>query len=101
MNTIYQRVLAMARNELSKDAIKNADLIRQKSANTKDAHAADYIGVDAATICRFKADHLDKFCGYLDFLGLTVVDKELRQISEEDLNALKLFASKGIEKFGQ
>lgn len=91
----------MARNELSKDAIKNADLIRQKSANTKDSHAADYIGVDAATICRFKADHLDKFCGYLDFLGLTVVEKELRQISEEDLNALKLFASKGIEKFGQ
>ncbi|HHE8712772.1 TPA: hypothetical protein ACUM2C_001145 [Haemophilus influenzae] len=36
----------MARNELSKDAIKNADLIRQKAANTKDVHAADYIGVD-------------------------------------------------------
>ncbi|PRI47033.1 hypothetical protein BV154_008465 [Haemophilus influenzae] len=89
----------MARNELSKDAIKNADLIRQKAANTKDVHAADYIGVDAATICRFKAEHLDKFCAYLDFLGLTVTDKDLKQISEADLNTLKLFAEKGIKNY--
>ncbi|HHF3824276.1 hypothetical protein MY776_06715 [Haemophilus influenzae] len=89
----------MARNELSKDAIKNADLIRQKAANTKDVHAADYIGVDAATICRFKAEHLDKFCAYLDFLGLTVADKDLKQISEAELNALKLFAEKGIKNY--
>ncbi|HHF5434787.1 hypothetical protein [Haemophilus influenzae] len=89
----------MARNELSKDAIKNADLIRQKAANTKDVHSADYIGVDAATICRFKAEHLDKFCAYLDFLGLTVADKDLKQISEAELNALKLFAEKGIKNY--
>lgn len=89
----------MARDELSKDAIKNAALIRQKAANTKDVHAADYIGVDATTICRFKAEHLDKFCAYLDFLGLTVADKDLKQISEAELNALKLFAEKGIKNY--
>ncbi|MDH2997208.1 hypothetical protein A1D22_05920 [Pasteurellaceae bacterium LFhippo2] len=75
--------------------------MRTKSADTKDAQAAEYIGVDPATICRFKADHLDKFCGYLDFLGLTVVEKGLLQISEKELDALKLFASKGVENFGQ
>nr|RFN74397.1 hypothetical protein CH606_07300 [Haemophilus influenzae]RFO05099.1 hypothetical protein CH604_05525 [Haemophilus influenzae] len=73
--------------------------MRQKAANTKDVHATDYIGVDAATICRFKAEHLDKFCAYLDFLGLTVADKDLKQISEAELNALKLFAEKGIKNY--
>lgn len=90
----------MARKELTKNAMAIADLIRQRSANTKDVQAAEYIGVDAATICRFKADHLDKFCGYLDYLGLTVVDKSMKPLSEEELHSLILFAQKGLEQFG-
>ena len=86
----------MARNELTKNAMAIADLIRQRSVNTKDVHAAD-----AATICRFKTDHLDKFCGYLDYLGLTVVDKSMKPVSEEELHSLILFAEKGIKQFGK
>ena len=87
----------MARNELTKNAMAIADLIRQRSVNTKDVHAAEYIGVDAATI----TDHLDKFCGYLDYLGLTVVDKSMKPVSEEELHSLILFAEKGIKQFGK
>lgn len=91
----------MARNDLSKDAMKNADLIRQRAAETKDSQTAEYVGVDSSTICRFKADHLDKFCAYLDFLGLEITEKGLNRLSNEELDALKVFAAKGIEQFGK
>lgn len=55
----------MARKELTLDAMKIADSIRNQSVRVKDCHVAEAIGVDAATICRFKAEHLDKFCAPL------------------------------------
>ena len=47
----------MARKELTLDAMKIADSIRNQSVRVKDCHVAEAIGVDAATICRFKAEH--------------------------------------------
>ena len=91
----------MARKELTLDAMKIADSIRNQSVRVKDCHVAEAIGVDAATICRFKAEHLDKFCAYLDYLGLTVVEKGLTNLIDRELDALKLLASKGIENVGK
>ncbi|MDG6770445.1 CII family transcriptional regulator [Glaesserella parasuis] len=91
----------MARNELSKSAMKIADLIRQKASETKDAQAAEYVGVDASTICRFKAEHLDKFCAYLDFLELEVSEKGLNRLTDGELDALKLFAEKVVHAIGK
>ncbi|UZD16530.1 CII family transcriptional regulator [Gallibacterium anatis] len=54
----------MARNELSKSAMRIADLIRRKSVERTDKEIAESIGVDPSTLCRFKADHLDKFCAF-------------------------------------
>ncbi|MEH8081800.1 CII family transcriptional regulator, partial [Gallibacterium anatis] len=65
----------MARNELSKSAMRIADLIRRKSVEKTDKEIAERIGVDPSTFCRFKADHLEKFCAFLDELGLVVKEK--------------------------
>ncbi|MDP0470322.1 hypothetical protein Q7Y93_10740 [Glaesserella parasuis] len=73
----------MARNELSKSAMKNADLIRQKASETKDAQAAEYVGVDASTICRFKAEHLDKFCAYLDFFRIGGIRERFKSFDRQ------------------
>jgi len=40
----------MARKELTLDAMKIADSIRNQSVRVKDCHVAEAIGVDAATI---------------------------------------------------
>ncbi len=101
MGLTYQKGCAMARNELTKSAIEIAALVRRKAVERTDKELAECIGIDPSTLCRFKAEHLDKFCAYLDELGLTVTEKGLNQISDAELEALKLFASKGLAEFGQ
>ncbi|WP_426841677.1 hypothetical protein [Glaesserella parasuis] len=51
-------------------------------------------------MCRFKAEHLDKFCAYLDFLELEVSEKGLNRLTDSELDALKLFAEKGVHAIG-
>ncbi|WP_327050246.1 hypothetical protein [Glaesserella parasuis] len=52
-------------------------------------------------MCRFKAEHLDKFCAYLDFLELEVSEKGLNRLTDSELDALKLFAEKGVHAIGK
>ncbi|AEC18370.1 MULTISPECIES: CII family transcriptional regulator [Gallibacterium] len=85
----------MARNELSKSAMRIADLIRRKSVERTDKEIAESIGVDPSTLCRFKADHLDKFCAFLDELGLVVREKHS---DDEERKALITLAKKAIDE---
>ncbi|KGQ49378.1 hypothetical protein JL04_05750 [Gallibacterium anatis] len=85
----------MARNELSKSAMRIADLIRRKSVEKTDKEIAERIGVDPSTFCRFKADHLEKFCAFLDELGLVVKEK---YADDAERKALITLAKKAIDE---
>ena len=85
----------MARNELSKPAMRIADVIRRKSVEKTDKEIAERIGVDPSTFCRFKADHLEKFCAFLDELGLVVREKHS---DDEERKALITLAKKAIDE---
>ena len=85
----------MARNELSKSAMRIADVIRRKSVEKTDKEIAERIGVDPSTFCRFKADHLEKFCAFLDELGLVVREKHS---DDEERKALITLAKKAIDE---
>ncbi|OBW97460.1 CII family transcriptional regulator [Gallibacterium anatis] len=85
----------MARNELSKSAMKIADVIRRKSVEKTDKEIAERIGVDPSTFCRFKADHLEKFCAFLDELGLVVKEK---YADDAERKALITLAKKAIDE---
>ncbi|KGQ33964.1 CII family transcriptional regulator [Gallibacterium anatis] len=88
----------MARNELSKSAMKIADVIRRKSVEKTDKEIAERIGVDPSTFCRFKADHLEKFCAFLDELGLVVKEK---YADDAERKALITLAKKAIDEMEQ
>lgn len=88
----------MARNELSKSAMRIADLIRRKSVEKTDKEIAEHIGVDPSTFCRFKADHLEKFCAFLDELGLVVKEK---YADDAERKALITLAKKAIDEMEQ
>ncbi|ERF79473.1 CII family transcriptional regulator [Gallibacterium anatis] len=88
----------MARNELSKSAMRIADLIRRKSVEKTDKEIAERIGVDPSTFCRFKADHLEKFCAFLDELGLVVKEK---YADDAERKALITLAKKAIDEMEQ
>lgn len=88
----------MARNELTRSAMQIADLIRSRAVERTDKEIAERIGIDPSTLCRFKADHLDKFCAFLDELGLVV-----RVADEEDREraALITLAERAIREMKQ
>lgn len=88
----------MARNELSKSAMRIADVIRRKSVEKTDKEIAERIGVDPSTFCRFKADHLEKFCAFLDELGLVVKEK---YADDAERKALITLAKKAIDEMEQ
>lgn len=84
----------MARNELNKAAMEIADVIYRKFATRTDADVAREIGIDPSTLCRFKTEHLGKFCACLAELGLTVVDVET---ADKEREALLILAQRGLE----
>ena len=75
-----------------------ADLIRRKSVEKTDKEIAERIGVDPSTFCRFKADHLEKFCAFLDELGLVVKEK---YADDAERKALITLAKKAIDEMEQ
>ena len=85
----------MARNELTPSAMKIADLIRRKATERTDKEIAEKIGIDPSTLCRFKAEHLDKFCAFLDELGFIVRE---RACDDEERKALITLAKRAIEE---
>lgn len=48
----------MARNELSKDAMKIADLIYKKSSEKTNKEIAEKIGIDPSNLGRFQTNYL-------------------------------------------
>ncbi|WP_281773431.1 hypothetical protein [Haemophilus parahaemolyticus] len=78
----------MARNELTRGAMQIADLIRSKSAERTDKSVADAIDIPPSTLCRFKSEHLDKFCAFLDELGLVVREKDAESKRQQALIVL-------------
>ncbi|AHN72154.1 hypothetical protein [Aggregatibacter actinomycetemcomitans] len=62
----------MARNELSKDAMKIADLIYKKASEKTNKEIAEKIGIDPSNLGRFQTNYLEMVCAYLDEIGLSV-----------------------------
>lgn len=92
----------MTRNELSKSAMQIADKIRRKAVERTDKEIAEQIGIDPSTLCRFKSEHLEKFCAFLDVLGFGVYDVvEDKPVPQEKLRALSNLAHMGLDKFDE
>lgn len=87
----------MARNELTKDAKKIADLIYKKGSEKSDKDIAKSIGIDPSNLCRFKANYLETVCAYLDEIGLAVYVKgEQKPIPKGILQSLFAQAELGL-----
>ncbi|THA11307.1 CII family transcriptional regulator [Rodentibacter pneumotropicus] len=84
----------MARNKFTPSAMQIADVIRRKAAERTDKEIAEKIGIDPSTLCRFKAEHLEKFCAFLDELGFIVREKHSE---DKEWKALITLAKKAIE----
>ncbi|OOF53853.1 hypothetical protein [Rodentibacter genomosp. 2] len=85
----------MARNKFTPSAMQIADVIRRKAAERTDKEIAEKIGIDPSTLCRFKAEHLEKFCAFLDELGLFIVRE--KHSEDKEWKALITLAKKAIE----
>lgn len=92
----------MARNELTKNAMKIADCLRSRAMERTDKEITEKIGIDPSTLCRFKSEHLDKFCALLDELGFGVYDLVAdKPVPQEKLRALSILARDGHDKFDE
>lgn len=91
----------MARNELSKDAMKIADLIYKKSSEKTNKEIAEKIGIDPSNLGRFQTNYLEMVCAYLDEIGLSVHVKGVScVIPQDEHKALITLAKKAIEEMG-
>ncbi|MFU2079334.1 MULTISPECIES: CII family transcriptional regulator [Avibacterium] len=92
----------MARNKLTEDASKIADLIYKKSAEKTNKEIAEKIGIDPSNLGRFQSNYLEMVCAYLDEIGLGVhVKNESRLVSQDEHRALVTLAKKAIEEMEQ
>lgn len=92
----------MPRNEFSKSAMRIAGKLRDKASHQSDKDIAEQIGIDPSTFCRFKSEHLDKFCAFLDVLGFDVYNvEEDKPVPQEKLRALSNLAHMGLDKFDE
>ena len=102
MELIYQQASAMARNELSKDAMKIADLIYKKSSEKTNKEIAEKSGIDPSNLGRVQTNYLERVCAYLDEIGLSVHVKGAScVIPQDEHKALITLAKKAIEEMGQ
>ena len=85
----------MARNELSKDAMKIADLIYKKSSEKTNKEIAEKIGIDPSNLGRFQTNYLDEIGLSVHIKGASCV------IPQDEHKALITLAKKAIEEMGQ
>lgn len=69
----------------------------QRLRDISQTEAARQLGVDKSTINRLVNAHAEALLGLLAVAGLQVVDSRARFISDEDLQALRLLARRGLE----
>ncbi|VEB26192.1 Uncharacterised protein [Actinobacillus lignieresii] len=81
----------MARNELTKNARRIADLIYQKSATVTHKDLARTIGQSESQFSRTFSQNVEDVAVIIDYLGIELADKE-------ELAALKLLAGKYLGK---
>lgn len=74
----------MARNKLTEDASKIADLIYKKSSEKTNKEIAEKIGIDPSNLGRFQSNYLEMVCAYLDEIGLSVHVKNESRLRASD-----------------
>lgn len=73
-----------------------AEVLQHLALTTQD-RAADCMGIDASTLSRFKAEHLERACQLLAAVGLQVAPLDAVVVDREDLQAFKRMAFKYLQ----
>lgn len=72
-------------------------LLQRLRTDVNQTDAAKLLGVNKSTINRLINTHAEDLLGLLAVAGLQVVDRAVRVISEEDLEALRRLARRGLD----
>lgn len=72
-------------------------LLQRLRTDVNQTEAAKQLGVNKSTINRLINAHAEDLLGLLAVAGLQVVDRTVRVISEEDLEALRRLARRGLD----
>lgn len=78
----------------------HATLLQRLRDEISQTEAAQAIGVNKSTVCRLVNEHAEHLLSVAALAGLQLVDARAEYLDDEDLQALRRLASRGLQTIG-
>lgn len=78
----------------------HAALLQRLRDEISQTEAAQAIGVNKSTVCRLVNEHAEHLLAVAALAGLRLVDMRAEYLEEDDLQALRRLASRGLQSLG-